>query len=203
MHNLAEQLPMSRTQSISELETEIRDFINRPRRQHELLADPASWNTLCSALDVIDDTELALEAYAKWERRSKDGEKYLLVYGALQVMEVQQDAVKYICETLGLPYSRPKELDAIRIIRNDAIGHAMYGKQDKMSKSSFIQRFDMSQGSFTLLTVFSDRREYVRRQVYMGKLMSVQRTFVTEKLQTVVDKPTKWSVIFILNKHGG
>jgi hypothetical protein len=110
MHNLAEQLPMSRTQSISELETEIRDFINRPRRQHELLADPASWNTLCSALDVIDDTELALEAYAKWERRSKDGEKYLLVYGALQVMEVQQDAVKYICETLGLPYSRPKEL---------------------------------------------------------------------------------------------
>jgi len=37
----------------------------------------------------------------------------------------------------------------------------------------------------------------------MGKLMSVQRTFVTEKLQTVVDKPTKWSVIFFLNKHGG
>jgi hypothetical protein len=103
-------------------------------------------------------------------------------------MEVQQDAVKYTCETLGVPYSRPKELDAIRITRIDAISQTMYGKQDRVSKSSFIRRFDMSQGSFTLLTVFSDRREYVRRQVYMGKLMSVQRTFVMEKLQCVVDK---------------
>jgi len=39
--------------------------------------------------------------------------------------------------------------------------------------------------------VFSDRREYVHIQVYMGKLMSVQRTFVTEKLQSVVDKPRR------------
>jgi hypothetical protein len=46
----------------------------------------------------------------------------------------------------------------------------------------------MSQGSFALLTVFSDRREYFHRQVYLGGLMSVQRTFVMEKLQSVVDK---------------
>ena len=96
--------------------------------------------------------------------------------------------MKYICETLEVPYPEPKELDAIGIIRSDAIGHAMYGKLDRVSKSSFIQRFDMSRGSFTLLTVFSDRREYVHSQVYMGKLMSVQRTFVMEKLQSVVDK---------------
>ena len=68
---------MNRTQSISELETEIRNFINRPRRQHELLADRATWNTLCSALDVIGDTEVALEVHAKWECRSEDGEKSL------------------------------------------------------------------------------------------------------------------------------
>ena len=62
-------------------------------------------------------------------------------------MEVQRDAVKYICETLEVPYPEPKELDAIGIIRSDAIGHAMYGKPDRVSKSSFIQRFDMSRGS--------------------------------------------------------
>ena len=121
LHDPGEQLPVSRTPSISELKTEIRDFINRPRRQNELLADPASWNTLCSALDVIGDTELALEAYLKWERVSEDGEKYLLVHGALQVMEVQQDAGKFICETPTVLYSWPKELDSIRIIGNDAI----------------------------------------------------------------------------------
>ena len=47
-------------------------------------------------------------------------------------MEVQRDAVKYICETLEVPYP------------------------------------ELSQGSFTLLTVFSDRREYVHSQVYMA-----------------------------------
>jgi hypothetical protein len=106
----------------------------------------------------------------------------------LQVMEVQQDAVKYICETLEVPYSRPNELEAIRIIRNDAIGHAMRGKEEKVWKSSFIQRFDMTQLGFILLTVFSDRRDYVRRQVNMAELIGIQRTFLTDKLQSVVDK---------------
>jgi hypothetical protein len=170
------------------LETEIRNFINRPRRQHELLADRASWNTLCSALDVIGDTELALEAHAKWERRSEDGEKYLLVYGALQVMEVQQDAVKFICETLAVPYSRPNELGTIRMIRSDAIGHAMRGKQEKVRKSSFIQRSNMTQWSFTLLSVFSDRRDYVRHRINIVELRGMQRTFLAETLQSVVDK---------------
>jgi hypothetical protein len=180
---------MSRTQSISELETEIRDFINRPRRRHELVADPASWNTLCSALDVISDTELALESYTSWEHGCRDGEKYLLVYGALQVMEVQQDAAKYLCNTLAVPLSWPKDLDIIRSIRNDAIGHAMRGKQEKIWKSSFIQRSDMTHQSFTLFTAFSEGQRFgVRRRINMVPLMSIQRIFLTDKLQSVVDK---------------
>lgn len=174
--------------SISSLETEIRDFINRPRTQDSLLADWASWNVLCSALDVIGDTELALGSYLKWEQRADEGEKYLLVYGALQVMEVQQDAVRYVCETLAVDYSRPKELDQIRIIRNDAIGHAMRGKEEKTVKSSFIQRSDLTQKSFTLLTVFSDRRDYRHRQISIVELADVQRAFLTETLQSVVCK---------------
>ena len=105
--------------SIAELESEIRDFINRPRKQTKLLSDLASWNMLCSALDVIGDTELALEAYLAWTPQKEDGEKYLLVYGALQVMEVQQDAVKFVSESLAIPYARPTELTNIRMVRSE------------------------------------------------------------------------------------
>ena len=109
--------------TISTLEAVIRQFINSPRKQAGLLSNTASWNTLCSALDVIGDTELAIETYLKWNPLSEIGEKYLLVYGILQVMEVQQDALRFLCESLAIPYSRPKELSEIRAIRSDAIGH--------------------------------------------------------------------------------
>ena len=81
--------------SISILEQELREFINHPRRQAGLLSDVASWNIICSALDVVGDTELALDAYLNLQQLSTDGEKYLMVHGVLQVMEVQQDAVNF------------------------------------------------------------------------------------------------------------
>ena len=60
---------------------------------------------------------------------SADGEKYLLIYGVLQVMEVHQDAVRFLCESLAIPYSPPKELSNIRAIRCDTIGHPIRSHQ--------------------------------------------------------------------------
>lgn len=186
--NLSGVDPVPKKQkSIADLETEIRDFINHPRTQDTLLADFGSWNTLCSALDVIGDTELALDAYRNWKRLDEDGERYLLVYGVLQVMEVQQDAVEYICKSLGMAYLRPKELTGIRIIRNDAIGHAMERKENGVYKANLIQRYDLSQNVFTLLTVFADRRDYIRRQVHVMQLLGTQRKFIAQKMQGIVD----------------
>lgn len=81
--------------TIEQLETEIRDFINNPRKQSLLLKDSTVWNKLCSALDVTGDTELAINAYISAINVNSDGEAYLIVYGILQVLLVQQDAVKY------------------------------------------------------------------------------------------------------------
>jgi len=38
----------------------IRYFINGPVRQHQLLKNTATWFQLCSCLDVLGDTELAI-----------------------------------------------------------------------------------------------------------------------------------------------
>ena len=157
--------------------------------QASLLSDGAAWIGLCSALDVIGDTELALEAYRQWQPLSTDGERYLLVYGVLQVMEVQQDAVRFVCESLSIRYSRSKELSDVRSIRNNSIGHPVYRPENKGLKSSFIQRHALTQQRFTLMTVFSDAKGHSRQkkqQIVISELLEMQRQLLETQLRTVV-----------------
>ena len=174
--------------SVATLEEKIRNFINSPRKQATLLSDTASWNRLCSALDVIGDTDLALDTYLRWEPQTGDGENYLLVYGTLQVMEVQQDAIKFVCEILCVPYQRPKELFDIRAIRSESIGHPMKNTDNKITKSSFISRSELDHRGFTLLTVYSDNSPYRHLHVDLVTLVKTQQEFIKNTLVGTVDK---------------
>jgi cellobiose phosphorylase len=109
--------------TIAELESKIRDRINRGRMQHELLGRSADWNKLCSALDVVGDTELALDAYLKHPEIKSTGLCYVHVYGALQLLQLQQDAVDHICRALRITAKNSPKLPHIRKIRNSSVGH--------------------------------------------------------------------------------
>ncbi|MFC1781911.1 hypothetical protein ACFLZ8_06595 [Planctomycetota bacterium] len=89
---------------------QVRDLINNPRKQFNLLKNPKLWNQLCSSLDVIEDTDLAIKAYQESKSSQNDGQKYLQLYGVLQALFLQQDAVDHLCESLSLerllPYRR-------------------------------------------------------------------------------------------------
>jgi len=61
---------------------ELRLFINKPRIQYRLLKKRPLWFQLCSSLDTIEDTELAIDSYLSSEFE-KDGELYLAIYGLL------------------------------------------------------------------------------------------------------------------------
>jgi len=87
---------------IAKLEDEIRDFINIPRNQHRLLSDKNRWNQICSSLDVIGDTSLALESYYNCKWTSDAGMQYLLIYGLLQAIFIQQDALKNAAEAVDM-----------------------------------------------------------------------------------------------------
>ena len=112
---------------IRDLEIKIRDFINHYRNNHVLVQDLVKWNILCSSLDVVGDTELAIESY-KGLKTEDVGFNYLAVYGILQVLYVQQDAVLHIFQSLDIS---PKLVDSailtdvmhVRGIRNKATGH--------------------------------------------------------------------------------
>lgn len=174
--------------SVAALEEQIREFINRPRTQAGLLSDRAAWNTLCSALDVIGDTELALQAYTEWQPLSDDGERYLLVYGVLQVLLVQQNAVRFVCKSLSIDYSQPKEFADIRSIRSDSIGHPMEARSDKVLKSNFIRRMGLTQQCFTLMTVFSDARPSEIQNINISRLLEIQHKSLRQRLSRVIEE---------------
>ena len=139
--------------TVRDLESKIRDRINSRRRQHQLLSRSADWNRLCSALDVVGDTEMGLDSYLAHEPVSDIGVRYLHVYGALQLLQTQQAAAAEICAALQLkPVASPK-VPLVRELRSSSIGHPTRQKEDNRSKSNFIVRATLSQFGFTLFTV--------------------------------------------------
>ncbi|MEC4852677.1 MAG: hypothetical protein SAJ12_16975, partial [Jaaginema sp. PMC 1079.18] len=171
---------------INFLESRIRDFINSPRKQAILQKDAASWNKLSSALDVVGDTQLAIESHSKFEQVTNYGECYIVIYGILQALLIQQDAVKAICEVLEIRYKLPEQLIKIRKVRNSSSGHPIYQTENKVVKSSFIDRCFMSSSAFHIIDVFSNDEESKRQFISIPDLIIVQNKHISEKLEQII-----------------
>lgn len=171
---------------IHALESRIRDFISSGRRQSSLLKDPAAWNKLCSSLDLIGDTQIAIDTYPQLCSVRQQGVSYLIVYGILQTLLLQQDAAKHIGDALNIKIKLPKALEEIRVIRNSAAGHPSYQKENGLSKSSFIARMSISPTSFELMTVYSGDKEYEMRHIAIPSLIEEQQIYLGEILSKVI-----------------
>lgn len=135
----------------------IRDIVNDPRRRHALMQNRQQWVQLCSAMDAIGDTQLAVRAYLDEPLKDvdSDGWSYVVVYGVLQVLYVQQDAAEVLAKALKLPFKLPDELEIIREIRNDSIGHPA-------GRGAFISRMSLSQEGFQLLKPIKKGKQEIR-----------------------------------------
>lgn len=171
---------------ITDLEQRIRDFINSARRQSALLENAADWNKLCSSLDLIGDTQLAIQSYPLLCKCEGEGTSYLIVYGILQTLLLQQDAAKHIAASLNIKVKLPKELDNIRIVRNSAAGHPGFQKENGQSKSCFISRSSLSPLAFDLMTVYSEGNAYKIDHVDIPNLLKTQESYLEEILSKVV-----------------
>jgi hypothetical protein len=177
---------------IDQLETQIRDFINSGRRQSILLQDSSNWNKLCSALDVIGDTTLAILAYpnlCKTVQVQDAGASYLIIYGILQTLQLQQDAAMKISNILGIEIKLPKPLVDIKIIRHDTAGHPFLRKEKNLSNSSFINRSFLSPVFFELMTTSSNSKEHIDHTsitVNVPQLIKIQEQYLSEVLTKVI-----------------
>lgn len=168
------------------LQDRIRGFINDPRRQEALLRDSETWNSLCSALDVIGDSEAGIQWYLDASQWSDTGEGYVRLYGLLQILQVQQDAAEFICQCFRVPFPKSDVLNRVATIRNLSIGHPVRTKANKIVSAGFIARASMGKSGFDLHVAKSIGRGEIHR-VDVLALAETQRAELGRVLTSVVD----------------
>ena len=122
------------SKSLYEHTKKIRDIINNPRKRHVLLKNIALWNQLCSCLDVIEDSDLAIDAYYYKDLCEKGWGKILI--NLLAATSILRPAVCHkipLC-SLWKCHSRIDDyprLKYISEIRDDSIGHPTHRDRKK------------------------------------------------------------------------
>jgi hypothetical protein len=106
-------------------------------------------------MDAIGDTQLAVRAFLDEPNDfgGSEGWAYLVVYGILQVLYVQQDAARTLGECLGVELTLPEELRAIRDSRNASVGHPT---NYTGRASTAISRMSLTTSGFMMLVHSTD-----------------------------------------------
>jgi hypothetical protein len=103
------------------------------------------WSFICTALDVIGDTTLAIKNFSDYglecaTHRGDDGEKYLRLYGILNSAYLQQEAIYSLCKYNNSPDPQKvmEEIKKLKIfeIRNKIGAHSSSYIANKGGSSS-------------------------------------------------------------------
>nr|WP_315163323.1 hypothetical protein [uncultured Flavobacterium sp.] len=135
---------------------EIREVCNHPWKSELLFQDKIIWNRLWTSLDVIEDSQIAIDDYTNLSEFSSSEKGYLYVYGILHALYLQQDALCNLNKSLfGQDIDFKKdypELYNIREIRNNSIGHPT----DRGNGKSFhgISRMTIQKKGFQMSSSF-------------------------------------------------
>jgi hypothetical protein len=158
----------------------LREIINDPRKQYELLKRKRDWSKLCTCIDTIEDTEAAISSYLELNGFDAYTGGYLYLYGILQALFLQQDAVSNLYDGifatdkyLKVMLNKHKSLRDIREIRNDSIGHPT--NRNGKSYHSIVQHSICKTG-FSL----SSDLEECRIQFSYINILEIINTQVTE-----------------------
>jgi len=149
------------------MEYEIREIINRNGGEFydEYFKNHLDdWNVLCASMDTIVDTTLAIDYFKETGIGQDDGEKYLRLYGLLQAVYMQQDAIKFLFQIIKKCFDEKNELrdwnvyqkenwNELRRYRNLSVGHPIENKTFERGKTKrgFISRLSISSDEFQLL----------------------------------------------------
>ncbi|HEC88368.1 MAG TPA: hypothetical protein ENI52_03535 [Thermoplasmata archaeon] len=174
---------------------EIRELINKPINQYQLISNRKKWLKLCSSLDCIEDSQEAIESYKKSKFPLDVGKKYLYLYGLFQAMFLQQDAVIHAFSCIDKEsdikafYRSYPELRKIRELRNDAVGHPT----DRWHGKSFhfISRESIKKDTFELLF------DYVNKESEFKKFNTLE---IIKKQETLISKALD-DILNILKKE--
>jgi hypothetical protein len=171
--------------SIDEHARRFRDTVNIPEIHDQLVKrGKRSFEQLCASMDVLGDTEEALSAYfAGLATKHDQGTLYLITYGLLQALILQQDALTHAAESIGFRYVLTPELKDIREVRNNAIGHPTKRGRGPQTNHYGIMRISMDAVGFVVYSFDWDRKQM--RNVQFCELIATQTANVRDTLNAM------------------
>lgn len=173
---------------IAEREGKIRDLINHPWKQNSLIKNTVKWNKICASLDVIGDTQTAISDFQNLPEFTSKSGGYLFIYGLLQALFLQQDAINSIYESLfdnKIDWAKDfPDIYQIRELRSDSIGHPTNRKNDK--SFHFISFQSISNVSFDLMSHISENGELIFRSIEISELIEKQQKNVIDILDDII-----------------
>ena len=150
--------------------------------------DRAEQRMLNSCLDVIEDSNACLDAPFAPESGTlhlDDANKHLYVYGKMQALMLQQDAVRNFLDATGFEYTIDT-LNYIRDIRNKSIGHPTLRGGGTGRTFHFITRESICNEGFELTTVYADDRPDCTERINLRDLIVEQRSYLSRVLGNLI-----------------
>ena len=134
----------------------IRDIVFNPAMEHLFLNGVDERFQIAACLDTIEDTQLAIDEYRLLdisEDEINKGKIYLAIYGVLQGLFLQQDALRYLSEALQHPFQIDDNtrLKDIRDLRNMIAGHPTSHRRKGREAFYAINRMTLSLQRFDIL----------------------------------------------------
>ncbi len=173
--------------TMRELSRWIRDYGHDARHQPHLIANSFVWHQLWTAMDIIDDVDSAMTAYLENEYPTDSGERYLRVYGALQGLFLQQDALLDLIRTIH-PAKEIRLNDVLKDIRearNACIGHPTQLKRKGALSAHGIVQNSMCKDGFQLHS-YPEKDGKVFEFVPVRELIEKQRAEAVRILSEVI-----------------
>jgi len=170
---------------------QIREYINDPHKHYRLRQNKPLFSQLCSSLDVIGDTEQAITAFESEEFGDSTASHYLAVYGLIQAIYVQQDAVNNLCEALAIPENTKNypKLEENRYIRHETVGHPTKKDKPKSKPISYhhISRASLGPTGFDMLSLYNDGT-FSHKHINISDLVSEQKKYISAILSTLTGR---------------
>jgi hypothetical protein len=187
--------------TMRELSWWIRDYTQDPRHQKRLIATGFIWYQMCVAMDIIDDVESALDAYIDNEFPTDMGERYLRIYGAMQGLSLQQDALRDLIKAI-YPTKKIQLNDVLKDIRearHASVGHPTELKRRGSLSVHGIVQNSISKDGFELLS-YPLATDAVLQYVPVRALIEQQRVetkrILTEVVTDLRDKEESYRAQF-------
>jgi hypothetical protein len=163
-------------------------WIRHGRTERQLQRDLGRWNQIRSSLNALRQTHIAIETFNRANGNLSHGERILAIYGLLQALVVQQDALCHLAEALGarpLRLNRHRRLEEIRNIRNWTVGHPTKIDRYDVASHHAITRTKLGRGGFALYSAFDDgRTQYT--YVPLPQLARLQRRVISQLLRDLL-----------------